>query len=100
MSEPGRTLPSSLTHPASDRLTRGVQHAGHLTCWSLATGMATAATDLILEPQTTWWTALWLIPWYLTGLAIPLWALLRAREKAAQQSDHDDAPPRHWDKAA
>jgi cytochrome c-type biogenesis protein CcmH/NrfF len=62
--------------------------------------MATAATDLILEPQTTWWTALWLIPWYLTGLSLPLWALLRAREKAAQQPDHDDDPPRHWDKAA
>ncbi|MEU6183588.1 hypothetical protein [Streptomyces coeruleorubidus] len=100
MSEPGRTLPSSRTHLASDRLARGVRNAGRLTCCSLATGMATAATDLILEPQTTWWTALWLIPWYLTGLSIPLWTVLRAREKAAQQSDQDDDPPRHWDKAA
>ncbi|MER7900822.1 hypothetical protein ABTX62_33310 [Streptomyces sp. NPDC096046] len=100
MSEPGRTLPPSRTHPASDRLTRRVRHAGRLTCWSLATAMATAATNVILEPQTTWWTALWVVPWYLTGLSIPLWAVLRAREKAAQQSGQGDDLPRHWNKAA
>jgi hypothetical protein len=62
--------------------------------------MATAAADLVLEPQAAWWTALWPIPWYLTGLSIPLWAVLRASEKAAQQPGKDDDFPRQWDKAA
>ncbi|MGA5205509.1 MULTISPECIES: hypothetical protein [Streptomyces] len=69
-------------------------------CWSLAAGMAGAATDLVLDPQATWWKALWPAPWYLTGLSVPLWALLRAREKAAQQSDDDDDFPGHLEKAA
>ncbi|MFF7307631.1 hypothetical protein [Streptomyces sp. NPDC008137] len=100
LSEPGRTLPSCRTHPASGRLARGVRYTGRLACWSLATGMATAATDLVLEPHTPWWTALWPAPWYLTGLSIALWAVLRAREKAAQQPcDHDDFPG-HLEKAA
>ncbi|MEU9632605.1 hypothetical protein AB0D89_38370 [Streptomyces luteogriseus] len=58
--------------------------------------MATAAAELVLEPQATWWNA----PWYLTGLSIPLWALLRAREKAAQQADGDDDFPEQLEKAA
>ncbi|KOV95835.1 hypothetical protein ADK65_29385 [Streptomyces sp. NRRL B-1140] len=100
MSEPGRTLPSYRTSTASHRLARAVRYAGRLTCWSLATGMATAATDLVLEPQTTWWTALWPTPWYLTGLSIPLWAVLRAREKATHQPDEDDDSPSRWEEAA
>ncbi|MER7404737.1 hypothetical protein ABT373_20125 [Streptomyces sp. NPDC000070] len=100
MSEPGRTLPSCRTSAPSDRLARGVRYTGRLMCWSLATGMATAATDLVLETQATWWNALWPAPWYLTGLSIPLWALLRAREKAAQQSDGDDDFPEQLEKAA
>ncbi|MFI0137831.1 hypothetical protein [Streptomyces luteogriseus] len=100
MSEPGRVLPFCRAHRTSDRPARGVQYTGRLLCWSLATGMVTAAAELVLEPQATWWNALWPAPWYLTGLSIPLWALLRAREKAAQQADGDDDFPEQLEKAA
>ncbi|WP_030238793.1 MULTISPECIES: hypothetical protein [unclassified Streptomyces] len=86
MSEPGRALP--------------VQRAGRLLCWSLATGMVTAAADLVLDPQTAWWRSLWLLPWYLTGLSVLAWAVLRARQKAAQRPDEDDVSPERWERAA
>ncbi|AKZ53098.1 hypothetical protein SAM23877_7621 [Streptomyces ambofaciens ATCC 23877] len=92
--------PSRHPSPATHRTTRAVQRTGRLLCWSLAAGMTTAATDLLLEPQAPWWGTVWLLPWYLTCLAIPAWAVLRAREKTTrgtpgQHDTHDD-----WDQAA
>lgn len=100
MSEPGRLLPSRRTRPASGRLDRAVQRAGRLLCWSLATGMGTAAADLVLDPREAWWRSLWPLPWYLTGLSVLTWAVLRARQKAAQRPDEEDVFPGEWEEAA
>ncbi|MFE4054472.1 hypothetical protein [Streptomyces sp. YIM B13518] len=65
----GRRLPVSCAarrRHHRDRLARAVQWTGRLLCWSLATGMPTAATELLLTPQAGWWPALWPRPWYLT----------------------------------
>ncbi|MEU3891890.1 hypothetical protein [Streptomyces sp. NPDC029041] len=43
---------------------------------------------------------LWPAPWYLTGLSMPLWAVLRAREEATHQPDEDDDSPSRWEEAA
>ncbi|CAM5336704.1 hypothetical protein [Streptomyces fumanus] len=104
MSTPGRGTCASCTAPGRDRtpgrLTRAVRWAGRLLCWSLAAGMATAATHLLLAPRAAWWHAVWLLPWYLTCAAALTWAVLRAREKAAQHPPDDDTRPDHWDRAA
>lgn len=106
MSTPGRRTPCS--HPTrhhrvpAQRLTRSVQQAGRLLSWNLAAGMTTAATDLLLAPQTDWWHMLWPLPWYITSASIPLWTTLRAREKAAHQQSpgEDDDIHDKWDQAA
>ncbi|MEU9644165.1 hypothetical protein [Streptomyces sp. NPDC048188] len=103
MSAPSRRMPcSSATrrhHVPPHRLTRSVQRAGRLLCWSLAAGMATAATDLLLAPRGDWWRVLWPLPWFLTCAAAVAWACLRAREKAANQDGEEDVPD-EWDQAA
>ncbi|WP_077801897.1 hypothetical protein [Streptomyces sp. JHA26] len=104
MTAPGRHMPCSspLHHrsPTTRRTTRAVQQAGRLLCWSLAAGMTTAATDLIASPRTPWWEATWPLPWYLTCLTIPAWALLRAHEKAALSAPDHDQLQDSWDQAA
>ncbi|GGY45583.1 hypothetical protein [Streptomyces djakartensis] len=77
-----------------------VQRVGRLLCWSLAAGMLTAAADLVLDPRAAWWRSLWLLPWYLTGLSVLAWAVLRARQKAAQRPDEEDVSPERWEQAA
>ncbi|MEU0227031.1 hypothetical protein ABZ177_22055 [Streptomyces sp. NPDC006284] len=101
----GRRMPCSSptrrrSSAARRTTTHAVQRAGCLLCWSLAAGMATAATDLLLTPQGPWWGALWPLPWYLTGLSIPAWAILRIREKATQHPPDEDTLPGSWDQAA
>ncbi|MFE1585358.1 hypothetical protein ACFW6Q_06645 [Streptomyces sp. NPDC058737] len=104
MNAPGRRMPCSRsTHhhsPAPRRLTLAVRWAGRLLCWSLAAGMTTAALDLLATPQAAWWPTVWPLPWYLTGLSIPAWAILRAREKATQDPPDEETRPDHWDRAA
>ncbi|MBQ1100430.1 hypothetical protein KBY55_31295 [Streptomyces sp. b94] len=100
----GRRMPCSRSArrrcPVPYRLTLAVQWAGRLLCWSLAVGMTTAALDLLLDPQAPWWRTVWPLPWYLTSLAIPAWAVLRAREKASQRPPDEDTLPDSWDQAA
>ncbi|MGC9501661.1 hypothetical protein [Streptomyces sp. WG7] len=100
----GRRMPcsgSTRRHsPATHRLTLTVRGAGRLLCCSLAAGMTTAALDLLLEPQAGWWRTLWPLPWFLTCLTVPAWAVLRAREKATQRPPGEDTLPDHWDQAA
>ncbi|GGU67843.1 hypothetical protein GCM10010274_65340 [Streptomyces lavendofoliae] len=62
--------------------------------------MTTAATELLLAPQTGWWTVLWPLPWCLTPLTALAWALLRTCEKAAQHPPDEDTLPDRWDQAA
>ncbi|MEU1848743.1 hypothetical protein ABZ499_05495 [Streptomyces sp. NPDC019990] len=100
MSEPGRVLPSRRTRPTSGRLDRAVRRAGRLLCWSLASGMVTAAADLVLDPRAAWWRSAWLVPWCFTGLSVLAWAVLRARQKAAQRRDEGDVSPGEWEAAA
>ncbi|PWJ02881.1 hypothetical protein DKG34_35985 [Streptomyces sp. NWU49] len=105
MSEPGRALPSCRSRArhrtGPHRLTRAVRHAGRLLCGSLAAGMATAATDLLLEPSARWWPALWPLPWWLTCASLLAWAVLRTREKAAQRPPDEEEDLRGaWDTAA
>ncbi|MFI6209102.1 hypothetical protein ACIBAI_22295 [Streptomyces sp. NPDC051041] len=105
MSTPGRRTPCSPSSrrlsPTTHRTARAVQRAGRLLCWSLAAGMITAFTDLLLGPHTGWWHTLWLLPWYLTCLSVPAWAVLRAREKAAhRQTSEDEDFHDQWDQAA
>ncbi|MFG3155364.1 hypothetical protein ACGF7W_25340 [Streptomyces sp. NPDC048219] len=104
MNAPGRRMPCSSPNtrhsPAAHRTARAVQRAGRLLCWSLAAGMATAATDLLLTPQASWWNAAWPVPWYLTGLSLPAWAILRAHEKATQHPPDEEHLPDNWDQAA
>ncbi|MEV0696151.1 hypothetical protein [Streptomyces sp. NPDC050388] len=102
MSTPGRRVPASCPtrrHHDQSRLIRAVQPTGRLPCWSLAAGMTTAATELLVTPQAGWWPALWPLPWYLTCLTALTWAILRAREKAAQHPPDEDLPDQ-WDRAA
>lgn len=104
MSEPGRSLPTSRSRPrrhsGPDRLVRAVRYAGRLLCWSLAAGMATAAVDLLLGPSARWWPALWPLPWYLACASLLTWAVLRAREKAAQSPPEEDEFRDHGNRAA
>ncbi|MFC8407464.1 hypothetical protein ACFUG9_28330 [Streptomyces griseoincarnatus] len=104
MNAPGRRMPCSRStrhdSPAPRRLTLAVRWAGRLLCWSLAAGMTTAALDLLATPQAAWWPTVWPLPWYLTGLSVPAWAILRAREKTTQQPPDEDTLPDHWDRAA
>ncbi|MFE2463169.1 hypothetical protein [Streptomyces sp. NPDC059402] len=86
--------------PAPRRPTLAARWAGRLLCWSLAAGMTTAALDLLATPQAAWWPTLWPLPWCLTGLSIPAWAILRAREKATQDPPDEETRPDHWDRAA
>ncbi|MFC8851521.1 hypothetical protein ACFT5D_00445 [Streptomyces sp. NPDC057144] len=100
----GRRMPCSRTtrhhSPASHRPTLAARWAGRLLCWSLAAGMTTAALDLLVTPQAAWWHTFWPLPWYLTGLSIPAWAILRAREKATQDPPDEETRPDHWGRAA
>ncbi|MFB7090474.1 hypothetical protein [Streptomyces sp. NPDC056296] len=100
----GRRMPCSSStrrhSPAAHRLTRAVQWAGRLLCWSLAVGMTTTATELLLAPQAAWWPAVWPLPWYLTCLSTLAWTVLRACEKASQRPPDEDTLPDHWDQAA
>ncbi|MDV6287084.1 hypothetical protein [Streptomyces rochei] len=106
MSTMGRHTPcsrSSRRHRVlAQRLTRFVQQASRLLCWSLTAGMITAAADLLLVPQADWWHMLWPLPWYLTCLSAPLWATLRTHEKAAHQQapEEDNDIPCKWEQAA
>ncbi len=45
---------------------------------------------------------LWPLPWYLTCVSAPLWATLRAHEKAAHQQapEEDNDIPGEWEQAA
>ncbi|AKZ53635.1 hypothetical protein SAM23877_0586 [Streptomyces ambofaciens ATCC 23877] len=92
--------PSRHPSPATHRTTRAVQRTGRLLCWSLAAGMTTAAADLLLEPQAPWWGVVWPLPWYLTSLSIPAWAILRARQKTTQHPPDENHLPNSWDQAA
>ncbi|MFJ8150321.1 hypothetical protein ACIQ6R_35595 [Streptomyces sp. NPDC096048] len=100
----GRRMPcSSPTRrhsPTTPWITRAVQRTGRLLCWTLAAGMTTAALDLALAPRAPWWSCVWPLPWYLTSLAVPAWAMLRAREKAIQPPPEEDTIPEDWDRAA
>jgi hypothetical protein len=82
------------------RLTRAVQWTGRLLCWSLAAGMTTATTELLLTPEAGSWPSLWPLPWYLTCLTTLAWAILRAREKDAQHPPDEDLLPDQWDQTA
>ncbi|MFE0805143.1 hypothetical protein [Streptomyces sp. NPDC058812] len=62
--------------------------------------MTTAALDLLATPQAAWWPIVWPLPWYLTCLSIPAWAILRARDKDTQEPPGEDTLPDHWDQAA
>ncbi|WP_416479233.1 hypothetical protein [Streptomyces sp. LKA04] len=86
----------------TDRTSRAAQRTGRLLCWSLAAGMAGAATETLLHPETGWWPLLWPLPWYLTPAATLTWSILRLREKAAQRQpdDNDDLPTGEWEQAA
>ncbi|MEW2266065.1 hypothetical protein ACGF5T_30815 [Streptomyces sp. NPDC047853] len=98
----GRRMPCSSTarRPTAHRTARATQWAGRLLCWTLAAGMITAAADLLLAPRAPWWGALWPVPWYLTGLSLAAWAVLRAREKATQRPPDEEHLPDNWDQAA
>ncbi|MET8898673.1 hypothetical protein ACPMJQ_28315 [Streptomyces pseudogriseolus] len=100
----GRRMPCSRStrrrSPAPPRLTRAVRWAGCLLCWSLAAGMAAAALDLLAAPQAAWWPTVWPLPWYLTGLSVPAWVILRSREKATQEPPGKETRPDHWGRAA
>ncbi|MER7780646.1 hypothetical protein ABTZ21_37650 [Streptomyces sp. NPDC096191] len=87
---------------ATDRAGRPVQWTGRLLCWSLAAGMAGAATEALLHPEVGWWPPLWPLPWYLTPATALAWGLLRLREKAAhrQPDDHDDIQAEEYGQAA
>lgn len=102
MRTPGRRLPASFPtrNHHQDRLTRAVQWTGRLLCWSLAAGMTTAATELLLTPEIGWWPALWPLPWYLTCSTALAWSILRAHEKTAQHPLDEDTLPDQWDQAA
>ncbi|MET9716867.1 hypothetical protein ABZZ46_15820 [Streptomyces rochei] len=58
MSTMGRHTPcsrSSRRHRVpAQRLTRFVQQAGRLLCWSLTAGMTTAALELLITPEAAW----------------------------------------------
>ncbi|MGW3862983.1 hypothetical protein ACWEDZ_16025 [Streptomyces sp. NPDC005047] len=106
MTVPGRRR--ACPHPTrgrrayTDRTGRAVQWAGRLLCWSLATGMASAATEALLHPETDWWPLLWPLPWYLTPVTALTWGILRLREKSAhrQPEDHNDLQAEKYGQAA
>lgn len=104
MSEPGRALPSRPSptqhQPHAQRPARAVRRVGRLLCWSLATAMTSAGTDLLLNPQTHWWNRLWSLPWYLTCAAALTWASLRAHEKTNHQPPGDDPSAGEFQQAA
>ncbi|MGW0337139.1 hypothetical protein ACWD0J_35850 [Streptomyces sp. NPDC003011] len=91
---PRRTTPG--------RPARAVQYTGRLLCWSLATAMALAATDVLLAPRAPWWPYTWPAPWILTSASALAWALLRAREKNTDDPPTDDEDPYQdeWEHAA
>ncbi|MFE2358999.1 hypothetical protein [Streptomyces parvulus] len=106
MSVPGRRRacphPTRRRRADTDRTGRAAQRTGRLLCWSLAAGMAGAATETLLHPETGWWPLLWPLPWYLTPATALTWGILRLREKAAhrQPDDHDDLQTKEWEQAA
>lgn len=105
MSTMGRHTPCAhpiRPHVPAQRLTRFVQQTGRLLCWSLTAGMTTAALELLTTPKAAWWHMLWPLPWYLTCVSAPLWAALRAHEKAARQQarEEDNDIPGEWEQAA
>ncbi|MGW6220339.1 hypothetical protein ACWF8U_10740 [Streptomyces olivaceus] len=102
MDAPGRRTPrcSRSTGRPARRITRAVQYAGRLLCWSLAAGMATAAIQLLFAPRADWWAFCWPLPWYLTCLSALAWAVLRAREKGSQGPPDEEPLPDPWDRAA
>ncbi|MFE6284311.1 hypothetical protein [Streptomyces sp. NPDC057877] len=83
-----------MPHPGRSPLSTA-RHAGRLLCWSLAAGMLTAATDLLLAPSPAWWHTAWPLPWYAACASAVTWAVLRSREKRAAA----DRPP-EWERAA
>ncbi|MFE0960688.1 hypothetical protein [Streptomyces fungicidicus] len=84
------------------RTARAVQRTGRLLCWSLAAGMAGAATEALFHPGAGWWPLLWPLPWYLTPASALTWGILRLREKTARRppDDHDDLPAEEHGQAA
>lgn len=84
------------------RRDRAVQSAGRLLCWSLATAMASAATDILLDPRAPWWPYTWPAPWILTGASALTWMLLQAREKNTDDPPADNEGPcqDEWERAA
>jgi len=106
MSVPGRRR--ACPHPTrgrradTDRTARAVQRTGRLLCWSLAAGMAGAATEALFHPGVGWWPLLWPLPWYLTPASALTWGILRLREKTAPRppDDHDDLPAEEHGQAA
>jgi hypothetical protein len=106
MTDPGRPTPicraRNRHRTAPGRLTHAVQHAGRLLCWSLAAAMASAATDVLLDPRVHWWPYTWPVPWILTCTSTLAWALLRACEKNAASPPADDKDPHQdeWEHAA
>ncbi|MEU0414801.1 hypothetical protein ABZ307_44540 [Streptomyces griseorubiginosus] len=106
MAAPGRPTPNRRTRnprrTAHGRLTRFVRHVGRLLCWSLATAMASAATDLLLAPHAPWWAYTWPMPWILTCTSALAWAVLRACEKSATDPSPNDEDPHQdeWERAA
>ncbi|MFE0207496.1 hypothetical protein [Streptomyces sp. NPDC058985] len=106
MSVPGRRR--ACPHPTrgrradTDRTGRAVQWSGRLLCWSLAAGMAGAATEALLHPESGWWPLLWPLPWYLAPASALTWSTLRLREKTARwpPDDHDDLSAEEYGQAA
>ncbi|MER7402395.1 hypothetical protein ABT373_07815 [Streptomyces sp. NPDC000070] len=76
-----------------------VQLSGRLLCWSLAAAMIAAAVDAVLDPQARWWSAVWLLPWWLAGAAALAWIVLRVREKAARRPPQGGVQS-EWERAA
>jgi hypothetical protein len=65
--------------------------------------MTLAAVDLVLAPRAPWWSPAWVLPWCLVGGCLLVWAVLRAREKAARRPPGDEAgqgAPDDWERAA
>ncbi|WP_461075885.1 hypothetical protein [Streptomyces deserti] len=52
--------------------------------------MASAAVDVVLDPQARWWLTVLSLPWCLAGGSVLAWAVLRAREKAARRPPYGD----------
>ncbi|MET7637215.1 hypothetical protein [Streptomyces sp. NPDC005438] len=85
-------MASPPTTPPLVRLTRATER---LLCGSLGTAMAVNALQAFVRPDLPWFSTLWLGLWILTGALFPVWAGLRAAEKAryARHRAADEGPP-------